>query len=70
VLLAIDLHEDFIDEKGITVASALSVQSSGVNGAELDAPQANCFAADSYASLSEQIFNITMAVTTRLRLKR
>jgi hypothetical protein len=30
VLLTVDLHEDFIDEEGITIAPVLSLQSSGV----------------------------------------
>ncbi len=39
----------------------LPLQSSGVNGSEFDAPEADRFAADGDTSLSQQIFN--MAVT-------
>ena len=50
MLLAIDLHKDFIDEEGIAIASMLSLQSFGVEGTELDAPEADRFAADGDAS--------------------
>jgi len=53
MLLAIDLHEDFIDEEGVTITSVLSFQSAGINGSELDTPEADRFAADSDASLSQ-----------------
>ena len=39
MLLAVYLHEDFIDVEGITVASVLSLQSPGVQGTEFDAPE-------------------------------
>ena len=39
----------------------LSFQSAGINGTELDAPEANCFSGYSDASLGEKIFDITMA---------
>ncbi len=45
MLLAVDLHEYFVDEEGITVASMLSLQSPGVSGSELDAPQPDRFMA-------------------------
>ena len=38
VLLAIDSDESFINEKGVAVASVLSLQSAAINGPELDAP--------------------------------
>jgi hypothetical protein len=43
--------EDFIDEECVAIASVFPFQSSGVYGAELDTPEANCFAADRDASL-------------------
>ncbi len=80
MLFAIDLvvrhpGEDFIDEKGIAVASVFSLQSSSVYSSEFDTPKSNCFAADSDASLCQKIFyewfgTPTVTVTTRLRLKR
>jgi hypothetical protein len=53
VLFAIYLYEDFIDVEGIAVAAMLTLQSSGVPGAELDAPKANCFSADGDTPLSQ-----------------
>jgi hypothetical protein len=53
VLFAIYLYEDFIDVEGIAVAAMLTLQSSGVQGAELDAPKANCFSADGDTPLSQ-----------------
>jgi hypothetical protein len=61
VLLAIDFYEDFIDEKGITVASMLSLQSSSVYGSEFDAPEPDRFATDDNSSFSQQIFDVSMA---------
>nr|WP_279244836.1 hypothetical protein [Candidatus Litorirhabdus singularis] len=60
--------EDFVDVEGIAIASVLLFQSPGVHCTELDAPEADCFAAYCDATLCEQIFNIAVAVTTRLRL--
>jgi hypothetical protein len=48
-------------EKGIAVASVPPFQSSGVYSSEFDAPKTYRFAADDDASLSQQIFNISMA---------
>ena len=61
MLFAIDLHEDFIDEEGIAVAMMLSLQSPGEPGTELDTPEPNGFVGDCDASLSKQIFDITVA---------
>jgi hypothetical protein len=61
VLLALDLHKDFVDVEGITLASMLAFQSPCINGAELDTPKTDRFAADGDASFSEEIFNITVA---------
>ena len=61
MLLAVDLYKNFIDEKCVTIATVLSLQSSGVEITEFYAPEADRFAADSDASLSQKIFNITVA---------
>lgn len=61
MLLAVDLHEDFIDVKGVAIAAMFSPESAGVHGTKLDAPEANCFSADSNASLRQEIFNISVA---------
>ena len=62
--------EDFIDVESVAVAPALSFQSSGVEGTELDTPEADRFAANCNASFSEKVFDIAVAATARLRLKR
>ena len=59
--LAVDLYEYFIDVEGITVSTMSTFQSSGIERAELDTPQTDCFAADGNTSLGEKIFNIAMA---------
>jgi hypothetical protein len=60
MLLAVDLHEYFIDEEGVAIASVLPLQSHGIFGAEFDTPQANRFAADDNSSFSQQIFDVSM----------
>jgi len=50
-LFAVDLHENFIDEKGISISSMLPLQSSSVQSAELDAPQPNRLTADGNSTL-------------------
>jgi hypothetical protein len=62
--------EDFINVEGVAVTSVLSFQTPCIFGTEFDTPQSDGFIADSDASFGEEIFNVTMAVTTRLRLKR
>ena len=52
MLLTVDLHENFVNIEGITIASVLSLQPACINGAELDTPQADRFAADRYAPFS------------------
>ena len=60
MLFGIDFHEDFIDEKGIAVASVFSLQPSSVYSIEFDTPKSNGFAADSDASLCQKIFYIAV----------
>ena len=43
MLLAVDLHEDFIDVEGVAVALVLSLQSTGINRSEVDASGAYRF---------------------------
>jgi hypothetical protein len=62
VLLAADLHEDFIDEKSISIASVLTLQPACINGSELDTPKADRLSADRDASFCQEIFNIAMAL--------
>jgi hypothetical protein len=60
MLLAVDLHEYFIDVKCVTVASVLSLQTPRILRAELDTPEADGFVADCDTSLGEKIFDISM----------
>jgi hypothetical protein len=41
MLLAVDFLEDFINEEGIAVAPMLLLQSSSIQSAEFDAPEAD-----------------------------
>lgn len=80
MLFAIDLNgaahrargngEDFINGKGVAVTSMLSFQSPGVDRSELDAPKAHCFAADSDASLGQEIFFRVLPATCRQKKPR
>jgi hypothetical protein len=61
MLLAIDFYEDLINVEGIAVTSVLPLQSAGIDGTELDAPETDGFSGYSDAPFSEQIFNIPVA---------
>jgi hypothetical protein len=50
MLLAIDLHEDFINVEGVAVASVPSLQSSGVYSSEFDTPETDSFSTNCDAS--------------------
>lgn len=41
VLLAIDIHEDFVNAKRFAIATMLSLQLASIKRYELDAPEAN-----------------------------
>ena len=60
MLLAVDLHKDFVNVESINVAAVLALQSTGINGSELDAPETDRFSGYSDASLSEEILYITV----------
>ena len=60
MLLAVDVDEDFIDVEGIAVTSVFPFQPPGVKSTELDAPQADRFSADSYATLSKEILDVSV----------
>ncbi len=53
--------EDFINVEGVAVASVIALQSTCINGAKLDTPEADRFATDNDASLGQDIFDISMA---------
>jgi hypothetical protein len=61
MLLTVDLHKDFIDEKGIAVATVLSFQTARIKGSELDAPKTDCFATDCDATFGQEVFNVAVA---------
>ena len=61
MLFAIDLHEDFIDEKRIAVASVFPLQPSSVYSTEFDAPEATRFSVDYDAALCQKILDIPVA---------
>ena len=60
--------EDLIDEESIAIASVLAFQAACINGIELDTPETDCLSADGDASFNEEILDITVAVSPRLRL--
>jgi hypothetical protein len=41
MLLTVDLDKDFIDVKGVAIASVLSFQTTGVNSSKFDTPKAD-----------------------------
>jgi hypothetical protein len=61
MLLTVDLDEDFIDVERVAIASVFELQAQGINRAKLDTPETDRFPGDNDASLSEQVFNISMA---------
>jgi hypothetical protein len=60
VLFAIDLHEHFINEECVAVASVLELQSSSVYGSEFNAPKPDRFSADHAASLGQEVYNVAV----------
>jgi len=50
MLLAVNLHEEFINEESIAVALVLPLQSARIDSPEFYTPEADRFAADSNAS--------------------
>jgi hypothetical protein len=68
VLLAVDFDEDFVDVEGIAIATMLAFQSTCIDGTKLDTPESDRFAAYGDTSFGQELFNIAVAVTTRLRL--
>ena len=51
MLLAVDLHKDFIDEESVAVATVLSLQAAGIDSSEFDTPETDRFAAYCDAAL-------------------
>ena len=61
MLLAIDLHKDFIDVEGVAVASVLALQAAGIYGTELDTPETDLFPGDGDISFRQEIFDVSVA---------
>ena len=61
MLLSINLHEDLINEKCISIALVLLLQTPNIFQTELIAPQTNCLIANGDSTFSQQIFYISMA---------
>lgn len=60
-MLAVNPDKDFGNVEGISVARVLSLQTMGINGSEFDLPEADCFAPDDIASLSQLIFDLAVS---------
>jgi len=61
MLLAIDLHKDFVNVKSVAVSTTLPLKSPSTQSAELDAPQADRFPSDDDAAFGQEIFDIAVA---------
>ena len=61
MLLAIDLHKDFVDEEGVAVSLMISLKSTCGQSTKLDAPRANGLPGDDDAAFFQQIFDIPLA---------
>jgi hypothetical protein len=46
MLLTVDSYEDFIDIECVAIALVFSLQAASINGAKLDAPEADRFSTD------------------------
>lgn len=55
-----DLHEYLVDIEGVTVASVLSFQSSGIFDPEFDTPETDRFVTNGNTAFSESILDISM----------
>jgi len=53
VLLAVDLHEDLINEESVSVAWVPTLQPFGISRSTLDVPEPNGLIADGYPTLGQ-----------------
>jgi hypothetical protein len=60
MLYPLDLHEYFIDEKGVAVSLVLPSQPLSKFRSEFIAPEAYCFIANFNTALGQQILDIAM----------
>jgi hypothetical protein len=61
MLLAVDLDEYFIDVKGVAETSVPSLQATGINRTEFNAPETDRFAADGDTAFREKVFDIAVS---------
>jgi hypothetical protein len=61
LLLAIDFHENLIEVERITITTMPTFESSSVSNTKLDTPESDRFVANSDASFSKQVLNVTVA---------
>jgi len=50
--------ENLVNEERVAIAMMLSFQAAGINGTELDTPEADCFAGESNAAFGQEILDI------------
>ena len=61
LLLAIDLHEDLVDEERIAITTVSPFKTTSISSSKFDTPKSDGFVANNDASLREQVFDITIA---------
>jgi len=60
MLHAVYLHEDFVDVKGIAIATVSSPKSARINGSEFYTPEADCLSRYSDALPGQKFFDIAV----------
>lgn len=60
--LATELCKDFVDKKGLVIASVISLQPAGINRSEVHTPEPDGFTADRDAWFREGIFDVPVTV--------
>jgi len=70
LLLSMDLNEDLINEKCVTISLMFSPKSKGVLRPEFVSPQTNSLIAHLEATLRHQVFDITMPEVEVIKAKR
>ena len=61
MLLAVDCREHLVNKESIAITTVLSLQSSNVYSSEFYAPQPDGFVTERATTISEKIFDISMA---------
>jgi len=60
MLLALDLHEDFIDVERVAISSVPAVKSAGIYSSEFDTPETDRFSGYGDTALGEKVLDITV----------